>query len=329
MPGTLEAKMPVFIMLSACAVLPLHALYLLLRDLVQFYFVPQHVGDVPGDFLPRFSLAALAFSPDDGYRKSMDDDAALPTESELKTAILRYRHDPDVIAFVMPTIGVERLDYEELYDAHGRELLGHEKYEALHAATSDARLLAVAFALAGAQDRKLVQEVARAEASLVRHALKLRRLVLRYAKALLLLIATLLWTEIVELVVHARDTTHALPALLGLFIAWGVLAIVVVQRPIRWIRELSVRAQDINYNDPAVARFERGVFFIARAVIATAVIYGWMAGIFFPSTIIMPAERVASLLNLAWTLVIVFALLSGVHRRRKKRTVATEAPPTA
>ena len=54
LPGPLDTKMPLFVMLSACAFLPLYALYLLVRDLVQFYFVAQHVGDAPGDFLPRF-----------------------------------------------------------------------------------------------------------------------------------------------------------------------------------------------------------------------------------------------------------------------------------
>ena len=243
-------------------------------------------------------------------------------DSGAKAAIRRYRHDSDVIAFVIPTIGPERLDYEDLYASRGRELLGHERYQELEAATSDARLLALAFAVAGAQDRKLVQEVARAEASLVRHALKLRTLVLRYAKALLLLIATMLWMEIDKQVVQARDTSKAQAALLGLFAAWGILAVVVVQLPVRWIRQLSVRAQEINYNDPAVARFEQTVFFIARAVVATAVIYGWMAGTFSPRTIVMAPVRVASLLNLAWAMILGYTIFRQILPPKRRR--ATE-----
>jgi hypothetical protein len=92
-----------------------------------------------------------------------------------------------------------------------------------------------ALGLAGMRDRSLIDEVAKSEASLVRHALGLRRLLLRYMKALLMFIATALFSFFVVAVTNSDEITPKVASLvLGSgYLAWSVATFWLVKTPIR------------------------------------------------------------------------------------------------
>jgi hypothetical protein len=194
--------------------IPLYALYLLLRDIVLFYFSAHNYGhDDEGTFRPRFALSALAFAPDES--------------AEVKRDIVLEQCTPSLIHFLLPweagpsqatagaddALGIAEADVSEREHKTVRHLdvldrtaviprfrkrILKAKLESVAATgfyTGDQLKTQIlrfhaSLGLAGAVDRELVQEAAKMEASLARHALALRILVLRYAKALILL----LWT---------------------------------------------------------------------------------------------------------------------------------------
>ena len=96
-----------------------------------------------------------------------------------------------------------------------------------------------ALGLAGVKDRDLVAEVAKSEASLVRHSIGLRRLVLRYVKALLMFIVTALVTFLLAgLVKDFQHWSHLVMAV-G-YLVWAVVTPLAVRLPVRrWIYEKS------------------------------------------------------------------------------------------
>jgi hypothetical protein len=106
-----------------------------------------------------------------------------------------------------------------------------------------------ALGLAGFLDQSLYQEVAKAEVSLVRHALKLRRLVLRYFQALLILI----WTSIITFTMlpFLQDTRGRFSLLVVFSVAyfiWAIFAPFIVQLPLYWLARASkpdVRRQGV------------------------------------------------------------------------------------
>ena len=79
-------------------------------------------------------------------------------------------------------------------------------------------------------------EVAKTEVSLVRHALKLRRMVLRYIQALLILI----WTSMITFMMlpFLQDNKGRFSILVVFAIAyfiWAILAPYIVQLPLYWL----------------------------------------------------------------------------------------------
>jgi hypothetical protein len=91
-----------------------------------------------------------------------------------------------------------------------------------------------AFGLARTLERSLVEEVAATEASLVRHVLYLRRLVLRYLKTLLMFI----WTTVVAFTMLPFLQEPRLPTLLIMgagFTLWSVFVLPIMNVPRNWI----------------------------------------------------------------------------------------------
>jgi hypothetical protein len=185
----------VFCGLVACAIVfgvPLYALYLLIKDLVNFYFTPNIYGFGKEDYFhPRFVLSGLAYPLDEtaGHR----------------SAILRAEHNESLVNFVVGRNRAQRARFESVYaDTAGgivpatrredlkRYQIDTEGQSDVSPSSRDLRALYTAFGLAGVLDRTLAEEVAKMEASLVRHGLALRHLVLRYTKALILTVLTLL-----------------------------------------------------------------------------------------------------------------------------------------
>lgn len=75
--------------LSFSLVIPGYAIYLLIRELVLFYFVP-HGYDPSGAryFVPRFALSALSFPTDEGVRQA--DIPAMKSQARMFSPVAPY-----------------------------------------------------------------------------------------------------------------------------------------------------------------------------------------------------------------------------------------------
>jgi hypothetical protein len=93
-----------------------------------------------------------------------------------------------------------------------------------------------ALGLTGFVERSLYEEVAKTEVSVVRHSLKLRRLVLRYFQALLILIWTSFVTFLMLPFLQDASGLFSVPIVFSLtYLIWGALAPMIVQMPLDWL----------------------------------------------------------------------------------------------
>lgn len=97
---------------------PLYALYLILKDVVQFYFSIYAPNFNPELRHPTFSLNALAFSPDES--------------PQAKTAVTRYQYDPAHVRFMIPLSEDKRAAYfdELVVQTDGKILPASRNYDA-------------------------------------------------------------------------------------------------------------------------------------------------------------------------------------------------------
>jgi hypothetical protein len=173
---------PLTTAVAVAFLLPIWALYLLIRDLVRFYFTGYHFGVDTRSPHPRFVLTGIEFSNDEG--------------AVAADAVARYRnHHTDLLNLAVPPGQRSRRKLDELIHTEGMEsLIDSSAYADLKGdlgtdrRPSELGYLYTAFGLTGTRNRSLIEETAKVEISLVKHTLSLRTLVLRYAKALILLI---------------------------------------------------------------------------------------------------------------------------------------------
>ncbi|GEM_PF-314989 len=247
--------------------IPAWALILLLKDIIRFYFV-GHPPNFPEDlFNPRFILTGIAFSPDESeevkarilrYQYGTDlihfvishADAQSKYYYDLidkpdRMIVPRTRKLPKLIQMGVVDVPSKKLlnelEDDEIIRVHGTYSVGDEEEALLHKPYVERTLKEIdgfnaALGLAGFIERPLYQEVAKTEVSLVRHALKLRRMVLRYFQALLIM----LWTSVVTFLMlpFLQDDTGRFPTLVVFAVAyfiWAVLAPVIVQMPLHWL----------------------------------------------------------------------------------------------
>lgn len=247
--------------------LPAIALILLLGDIVRFYFV-SHPPSFPEElFNPRFALTGVAFSPDESeevkarvLRYEYGTDlinfvvSRADARSRYYSAIIDKPHRLIVPATrKLPRLikaGVMRLSASKPLD----EVLDEDTvlvYGTYNTGDDEERLLRddlvertvrevdqfnAALGLAGFIERPLYQEVAKTEVSLVRHSLKLRRLVLRYFQALLILIWTSLTTFLMLPFLQDASGRFALPVVFAItYLLWAALAPTIVQLPLYWL----------------------------------------------------------------------------------------------
>ena len=247
--------------------LPAAALLLLLRDIVRFYFVADPPGFSDKLFNPRFTLTGVAFSPDESeavkaralrYQYGTDMINFVISNADARS---QYYHDiidiperlivpstrklPKLIAQDIMEIpsgkALSDLTNEDLVRVHGTYTNGNGEETVLNTAYVDRSLKEIdgfnaALGLAGILDRSLYQEVAHMEVSQARQALKLRRMVLRYFQALLILI----WTSIITffMLPFLQDETGRFPLLIVFAVAyfiWALFAPFIVQLPLDWI----------------------------------------------------------------------------------------------
>ncbi|MEP6986539.1 MAG: hypothetical protein ABI970_13120 [Chloroflexota bacterium] len=289
--------------------LPAVALLLLLKDIVRFYFVGHPPGFPNELFNPRFILTGIAFSPDESeevkarvlrYQYGTDMINFVISHADAQSS---YYHDvidkPD--RMIVPNtrnlpklikMGVveipsgkplDELEDTDVVRVHGTYSNGDEEETLLQTPYVDRTLKEIdgfnaALGLAGFIERSLYEEVAKTEVSLVRHALKLRRLVLRYIQALLILI----WTSVITFLMlpFLQDGKGRFSLLVIFAIAyfiWAILAPYIVQLPLYWLVSSSkkeVRRKGVSsfQKSDAIQKFGRLTQKLCYAALLTSVI---------------------------------------------------------
>ena len=258
--------------------LPVVAIYLLVSDLLGFYFTSNTFG-APGAgpagatrtvFSPRFIIPGLGFNHDEVGPAT----AALLAEG---------REDEWTKALLVPH-NLADDGWRDRFDTRVFEIWG--TVIPVGAAGDDERLRQ-SFRLAGLNnDRTLAHDVARAEALLAKHVLAIRVAVLRYTKALLLLIATtvaiLAASGLVEQAMQDDPTggrfTGGFPYrysfLVALvYVAWAPFAARSVTAPLRMIQRHTpgVGAYEDVYRDRRTTQFESATVATTLVVLVGAV----------------------------------------------------------
>ncbi len=209
--------MAVVIMLG----LPFVALSLVLRDLIHFYFHSNHLRTASADvFAPRFTLTGLRLPSDD-----LGEHAA--------AALTAARSDRVAIELLVPANDRSRAAIDRRITAYGG--LGVRSASIDDQDRANALLL-----LAASRSRDLISEVAKVEHGMARHVLRTQTIVLRYAKALLVLLATAMATFAAAAVVEGREALGpgAVLTLAVILLAWAPIVIVAVTAPVRWLDRL-------------------------------------------------------------------------------------------
>jgi len=96
--------------------------------------------------------------------------------------------------------------------------------------------------LAGVKDRTLVDEVAKVEYGLARHVLRIEVIVLRYIKALLVVLTTTLATFVMAAVIEPSPQVglSAERWIVAVLMIWAPAVLFVSSAPVRWLGQLLV-----------------------------------------------------------------------------------------
>lgn len=254
--------------------LPVPAIYLLVGDLLGFYFTSNTFGAHPTGphaphrviFNPRFIIPGLGFN----------NDELSPRTREL---LSEGRDDEWTRGLLVPR-STDDDGWRDRFDTRTFEVWGIVADEGT---AGDTERVRQAFRLAGLnRDRTLARDVARTEALIARHVLVIRTVVLRYSKALLLLIATTVVTlaasGLVDQAVREDPTNgkfadgfpYRYMFLVALAYAiWAPLAARSVTSPLRMIqrRTPGVGEHGDVYLDKHTTQFESATIFITLIVL--------------------------------------------------------------
>ncbi|GAB4516000.1 MAG: hypothetical protein OHK0046_20450 [Anaerolineae bacterium] len=206
--------------------IPLYGVYLLLKDVVHFYFTLYAPGFSVNELNPSLSILGLTFSPDES------------PEAKRRILAYQYRH----MEFMIPFSGMRRKQYFESIAEQTREQIIPPTRHPEHiqdAVPPDAdpnyvRHFNIALGIGRTMERQLVEEVAIMEMALNRNAIYLRRLVLRYIKTFLMFI----WTTVVSFLTLPFLEDPRLPTLVVLgvsYLIWSSAVMVIVRQPLTWI----------------------------------------------------------------------------------------------
>jgi hypothetical protein len=210
--------------------IPLYGVYLLLKDIVHFYFTIYTPGFPENLLNPTFALTGVMFSVDES--------------PAVKQAVMRYQYDATQMGFMIP-FSRER---KELYfdsiiastdggiipESRDLDKLVHQGVLPARYDADNVKRFNAALGIARGLDRTLAEEVAVTEMSLVRHVLYLRRLVLRYVKTLLMFI----WTTVISFMMlpFLKDRHFEPLIVLALgYLVWSLAVQRIIDMPLRWI----------------------------------------------------------------------------------------------
>jgi hypothetical protein len=212
--GLLAASMTLAILLAIVV------LWLVIIELTRFYFHANHVVHAESEvFTPRFTLTGLRI-PSDEFGPATNAAYEAVHESESSVRLL------------VPGNARGRTRIDRQLDAYPG-LVGAE-------GNADRQRALALFELAASRRRPLVEEVAKVEYGMVRHMLRLQVIVLRYVKALLVIVVTALATFASAAAVNGQN--HITPAderwIAGTLLLWAPIVVLAVSSPVRWLESL-------------------------------------------------------------------------------------------
>lgn len=243
----------------------LAVIWLLLIELARFSFFSNHLQSERGEtFTPRFTLTSLRLPNDEMSEAGLQ---VLETE----------RADPQAISLLVPENDRARRVIDRqiaAYEGLGQSspMMDRDRAEAL-------------LRLAGARDRDLVTEVVKLEYGMARHVLRIQVIVLRYIKALLVvLVSLLLMFGLAAVVGRASGLGPSSERWLAvLLVLWAPAVLAVSKSPVRWLGKLLRRegaeSSGIRY-DRELTRLESMLawFSVAVAAMATGSVLFQLAG---------------------------------------------------
>ncbi len=240
--------------LALSLIIPLGGVYLLLKDIVHFYFTIYLPGFATNLLNPTFSLHGITFPTDES--------------PAAKREITRFQYRREHMNFMMAFSEGRRQEYFDSFieltngeilpktrlidELRARDALP-EQYDAKEVDRVNA-----AFGIARSLDRTLVEEVAMTEMALVRAVMYLRRLVIRYAKTLLMFI----WTTTITFVMLPFLESERFPTLLvmaGGYLLWSLSVQPILRQPIGWIYRHRQEEVNLDHVDAQLTFLERMV----------------------------------------------------------------------
>lgn len=252
--GTVDVALVIAVL--AMLAVPIIALWLLFADLTRFYFHANHLGGNGRDvFTPRFTLTSLQLPSDE-------------LGASARRRLEAHRSDPRIVELLVPPNERSRRRVDRQLDV----------YEGLGGGGHDLERAQGLFALAASTSRPLLEEVAKVEHGMARHALRLRTLVLRYVKALLVVLTTALAVYVGDSIVAGLDRGEGMTIVgsVGLgcvAVVWAPVVVLAVTSPVRWVENLM---RDDGAPSTAVAD-EPDLTHVEQVALRVAAI-GWLAG---------------------------------------------------
>lgn len=237
--------------------IPVYAVYLLLKDIIHFYFTIYMPGFDSELQNPTFALPGILFSPDESLR--------------VKNEVMRYQYLQGNMDYMIPFSEERRELYFDSIIKNTNEYIipqtrtiqklieaGCVPEKLTDEEVKRIKRFDAALGIARSLDRTLIQEVALTEMLVVRHILYLRRIVLRYAKTLLMFIWTALLAFLMLPFLHDNRTNAFLVLAIGYF-AWSITVLPVLRMPISWIYRHRYGTIDHKQIDPQLTTLENNV----------------------------------------------------------------------
>ncbi|MBZ0284689.1 MAG: hypothetical protein K8L97_28385 [Anaerolineae bacterium] len=254
--------------------IPLYGVYLLLKDIIHFYFTIYTPGFSENLINPTFALTGVLFSVDES-----------PTA---KQEIMRYQYAATQMGFMIP-FSQERqeLYFDTIIEKTKGEIIPEsrriERLKELDVLPPDYNNDKVdhfnaALGIARSLDRTLVHEVAVTEMALVRHVLYLRRLVLRYVKTLLMFI----WTTVISFMMLPLLRDGRFPVLLIMslaYLVWSLAVTRLMDWPLHWIYRHRRQGLPTDQVDPQLTHMQNRVEKFAYLSIGTSLLAVLLSGL--------------------------------------------------
>jgi hypothetical protein len=201
--------------------LALAVFWLLVQELTAFYFHSNHIrNDADEFFTPRFTLTGLRISSDElSFNADRAYEAVHGSAPNVELLVPKN-------AQARERIDLQLAAYPGLFDPNAQQ--------------PDAARATALFDLAASRRRTLTEEVSKVEYGIVRHVIRLQIIVLRYVKALLVIVATALAAfACAAAVSNDRLATGADERwIAGVLMLWAPAVMVVVASPMRWLEGL-------------------------------------------------------------------------------------------